>query len=82
MIWDDGIARQLKFDEWHGNLISNNPDLIVFETKTPTVKMFWKIIDDIKKTLPDTKIVLVGDHVTAFPIESLENSKVDYVLCG
>jgi len=28
------------------------------------------------------KIVLVGDHVTALPQESMENSKVDYILTG
>jgi hypothetical protein len=28
------------------------------------------------------KFVLMGDHVTALPEESLENSKVDYVLAG
>ena len=28
------------------------------------------------------KIVIMGDHVTSFPKESLENSEVDFVLCG
>jgi len=28
------------------------------------------------------KVVLVGDHVTALPEESMENSKVDYILTG
>jgi radical SAM superfamily enzyme YgiQ (UPF0313 family) len=46
------------------------------------VKKHWSIIDDIKKVVPDSKVVLVGDHVTALPQESMENSKVDFVLTG
>lgn len=30
----------------------------------------------------EMKIVLVGDHVTALPEESMQNSKVDYILTG
>jgi len=32
--------------------------------------------------VPEARVVLVGDHVTALPRESMENSKVDYVLTG
>lgn len=71
----------MKYDDWFNNLISQSPDLIAFETKTPTVKLFWEIIAQIKSKLPQVNIVLMGDHVTAFPAESLENSQVDYVLC-
>jgi radical SAM superfamily enzyme YgiQ (UPF0313 family) len=52
------------------------------ETKTPVVKNHWKIIEDVKEQLPDTKVVMFGDHVTALPRESMENSKVDYILTG
>ena len=54
----------------------------MIETKTPVVKRHWDIIDDIKRVSPDTKVVLVGDHVTALPEESLLNSKVDFILTG
>ncbi|MBI2009763.1 MAG: hypothetical protein HYS86_01155, partial [Candidatus Chisholmbacteria bacterium] len=50
--------------------------------KTPTIKKYWKIIDHMKKMRPDILVVLMGDHVTAFPQESLEKSQVDYVLTG
>ncbi len=54
----------------------------MIETKTPVVKKHWAIISDVKKTLPNSKVVLVGDHVTALPQESMEQSKVDFVLTG
>jgi radical SAM superfamily enzyme YgiQ (UPF0313 family) len=56
--------------------------LIAFETKTPVVRQHWKIIDKIKQELPNTRIVLMGDHVTAMPEESLAQSRVDYVITG
>ena len=80
--WDDGIAEEQTYDEYKKSLISKKPELVIFETKTPVVKSHWKIIDDLKKELEDTSFVLVGDHVTALPEESFENSGVDYILTG
>ena len=82
VIWDDGIVAGQKYQEWFNNLKKEKPDLIVIETKTPVIKRHWQIINQIKNKLPKTKVVLMGDHVTALPRESLENSLVDYVLTG
>jgi radical SAM superfamily enzyme YgiQ (UPF0313 family) len=82
VIWDDGIAEQESYGQWLADLKWNNPDLVMIETKTPVVKRHWRIIDDVKEVVPDAKVALVGDHVTALPQESMENSKVDYVLTG
>ena len=57
-------------------------DLLLIETKTPVVKLHWKIIEKLKALKPDTKIVLVGDHVTAFPQESMNACPVDFILTG
>ena len=43
------------------------PELVVLETKTPVVKRHWQWIADH----PSFKCVLVGDHVTALPEESI-----------
>ncbi|MFC1755046.1 B12-binding domain-containing radical SAM protein, partial [Thermoproteota archaeon] len=56
--------------------------LIAFETKTPVVKQHWKIINELKTIDSNLKIVLYGDHVTALPEESLQNSLVDFVITG
>jgi len=80
--WDGGIAEEITLSQYMERIVKERPDLIAIETKTPVIKAHWKIIDEIKQALPQTKIVLVGDHVTALPRESLEQSKVDYVLTG
>jgi len=82
VIWDDGIAEEKSYVQWLVDLERYSPDLVMIETKTPLVKKHWRIIDDIKQVAPEAKTVLVGDHVTALPRESMENSRVDYVLTG
>ncbi len=82
VLWDDGIAEEKTYSQWLGNLEKCNPDLIMIETKTPVVKKHWNIISDIKKVSPKSKVAMVGDHVTALPQETMNNSKVDFVLTG
>ncbi|NTU66713.1 MAG: radical SAM protein [Candidatus Moranbacteria bacterium] len=82
VMWDDAIAEELSYADWKKRILDEKPDLIAIETKTPTVKMHWKIIDELKAELPQAKIVIMGDHVTARPEETLENSKADFVLTG
>jgi len=82
VVWDDAIAEQKTYHQWLTELGHVAPDLVVIETKTPVVKRHWAIIADLKHSLPDSKVVLVGDHVTALPLESMEQSKIDFVLTG
>ena len=82
VVWMDGIWEDQKYAVWQENLIKQKPDLLALETKTPVVKLHWKIIDKIKKSNPNIKIVLFGDHVTTLPNESMENCLTDYVLTG
>ena len=79
----DAIASEMSVDEFERKLIAFEPDLVVMETKTPVVKRHWKWVARMKETLPFfTRIVLVGDHVTAMPEESMENCPVDFILSG
>jgi len=80
--WDDAIARRWSFARWHERLLAERPDLVAIETKTPVVRRHWRIADTIKRDLPDTVVVLMGDHVTAFPDETMENCGCDFVLTG
>jgi len=82
VVWDDGIAEEKSYDQWLTGLKKNSPDVVLLETKTPLVKRHWRIIGDIKEVNPEVRVVLVGDHVTALPKESMESSMVDYVIEG
>lgn len=82
VLWLDGIASQQTYAEFLASIDRFGPDLVAMETKTPTVKAYWRAIDDLKARYPEMRLVIMGDHVTALPEESLEHSKVDYVLTG
>ena len=83
VLWLDGIAEELTPKEFDRRLTDFRPDYAVFETKTPVVKRHWKWIDGHRGGgLSSTKFILVGDHVTAMPDETMENCSVDFILTG
>lgn len=83
VMWDDGIAEELTPEDWLKRLKKFKPNLVAFETKTPVVKRHWKLINEVmKKELPETTVILFGDHVTALPEESMTECAVDFVLTG
>ena len=61
-----------------------NPDIMVFETSTPSVESDVKCVERIKSWFQDKKIaVLVGTHPTAMPHETLNLSgSVDIIVRG
>jgi radical SAM superfamily enzyme YgiQ (UPF0313 family) len=80
--WLDGIAEEWNWQKFLEELEKSKADILTIESKTPTIKTYWKLINEIKKLFPAKKIVLVGDHVSALPLESLKKSEVDYILTG
>ncbi|HML56379.1 MAG TPA: radical SAM protein [Solidesulfovibrio magneticus] len=80
--FDDGIADEMTYEAFKRDLVAKAPDVIAMETKTPVVTRHWKIVADLKAALPGATIVLMGDHVTALPRETMENCPVDYVIRG
>lgn len=97
VIWDDGIAEGLSYKKWLDRIIREKPDVVVIETKTPVVKRHWEIVNDLKSQITNSKcqtnsksqiqnskpiVVLVGDHVTALPEESMKNCRVNFVIQG
>jgi len=81
-IYNDSIAEMIDWDMYINMLLDVKPDVIAIETKTPVVRQMWAIEAEIKKVLPQVKTVLMGDHVTAFPLESMQNSTFDFVITG
>ena len=82
VIWCDGIASGMTEEAFLKSVEQDKPDLMAIEAKTPIIKRYWRAINILKELLPETKFVLMGDHVTALPEESFEKCPVDYVLTG
>jgi len=82
VMWDEAISAELSYEAWRARIKNAMPDLVAIESKTPVIKRHWKIVDEIKELLPRTKVVLMGDHVTALPEESVRACDVDFVIAG
>ena len=82
VLWLDGIAERLTQEQFDERFAAFKPDLFLLETKTAVVKATWRKVDRLKALVPGCTIVLCGDHVTAFPEETLKSCKADYVLAG
>ena len=82
VIWVDGIAEEWSYDKWVQHLQDEQPDMLLVETKAPVVKFHWDIMKDLKEKLPNMLTVLVGDHVTFRPRETMEKCPVDYIITG
>jgi len=82
VIWNDAIAQEWSYEQYIEFIKNTDIDIIAIETKAPVIKIHWDIISQLKEIKPNVKTVLYGDHVTAFPEESMSACPVDYVLTG
>jgi anaerobic magnesium-protoporphyrin IX monomethyl ester cyclase len=82
VVWNDAIAERWTYDRFLDFFTAEEPDAIAFETKTPVVKQHWRIIDQLKEIHPSCQFILMGDHATVLPAESMRNSSTDFVITG
>ena len=73
----DGIAGEMSEADFEARLADFQPDYVVIETKTPVVKRHWVWI-----AAHDYKVIMVGDHVTALPDESVGKKGVWAIVPG
>lgn len=80
--WNDAIAEEWTAEQFDEFFLREDIDVMMIETKAPVVKLHWELVKKYKMLKPDVILVMVGDHVTAFPEETMEHCPVDYVLTG
>lgn len=64
----------------HIHLEARDSDIVIMEARTPIMQHIWKTAADLKTFNPGLKIILYGDHVCHFPMESLEKPGVDFIV--
>lgn len=78
----DGVALDISLDEFLDRAGWENPDLIVYETSTPTIRFDLRVADLLKERL-DAKIVFTGPHATVLYQDLLRKStSVDFAVIG
>jgi len=77
----DAVALNLSTEEFIEQVREINPNIILFETSTPTIEQDINLVKLIKGKIP-SDIVLTGTHVTVFPEEVMKQSGIDYIIRG
>lgn len=78
--WDDGNAQGKTFETWYADLLRARPDVIVFESTTPVMKFYWKLINRVKADLPRSVVIMTGYHSMRNPGETMAQCAVDIVI--
>lgn len=82
VMWADGEAEEQSWDVYLSSLCRFEPELVMFEIKTPSAKRTYERVRLLKEKLPKTVFVLCGDHATALPQEALDEKGADVVITG
>jgi len=75
----DAIALNQTEKEFLVQVKQIKPDLILFETSTPTINHDYTLVKKIKRINKKIVICLAGPHVSVFPKEAFKGSPVDFV---
>lgn len=80
--WVDCIAEKKDWSRFEKLVSDFDPELIIMETKSPVVRRHWQIVDRLRERVPGVRTVLMGDHITGNPDETMSSSNVDYCFTG
>jgi anaerobic magnesium-protoporphyrin IX monomethyl ester cyclase len=78
--WDDGNAQLKTYEQWLKELVDWKPEVIVFESTTPVMKFYWRMIQQVKAQIPNAIVIMTGYHSMRMPEETLNESPTDIVL--
>lgn len=80
--WIDAIADEETESEFAQLILGVQPQYIVFEAATPVIDRYIEIINGTKENIPEIKIILCGEHVSARLEEVKKTCKADYFVTG
>ena len=70
------------YDETLSSILKVNADVIGLSAVTPNIIGAYRLMNQVKERLPNSRIILGGPHPTAMPEEAFEKSKPDVVVLG
>ncbi len=79
----DAIALNWSEEQFIAYAIREKPDVMLFESTTPTIKKDAQMLRTILSSLPDLTTCIAGSHVSTFPEETLRRfPEIDFVFIG
>ena len=79
VLWADGEAEEMSWTKYLDCIRDFGADIVVWDSKTPSIKRIWDRVNTISGL---SKVILVGDHVTALPEATIEKSETYAVITG
>lgn len=77
----DAEVDSISVEDFISKVEHSLPDYIIFETSTASFKNDVEVAREIKEKVA-CKVVFVGPHVSALPVESMEGNNLDAVIVG
>ena len=79
----DCVAMDMPLEALLSRIEAEKPDIIFFETATPTINLDLELSARIKTRLPSSRLVLGGPHISVYPGELLgKSAEIDFVVIG
>lgn len=78
-LWLDAVAEEMNEVEFGNIIVQNIPDYIIFECPTPLIERYTEVINALKENLPQIKIILAGEHISAMDVPECQ---ADYKVKG
>jgi len=81
-LWLDGVAEKLTEKEFAKVIVDMKPDYIVLEANTMVVDRYIQIVNTLKESISDIKIIFTGEHYTAMPEDVESRCNADHYIKG
>ncbi|MBM3861939.1 MAG: radical SAM protein [Verrucomicrobia bacterium] len=75
----DAVPLNYTVEEFLNEVVEVKPDIVLFESATPTFNLDIQLIRQLKSRLPQVVLCMSGPHVTVFPRETLQHAEIDCV---
>ncbi len=78
----DSMALGQRPDDSLKEILKLKPKYIIVSSATITFSNDVELLKKVKSQLKDTKIIMIGTHVTIMPKETLKEKAIDYIIIG
>lgn len=78
----DCAPEQIDYKKIAAIISEEKPEVVGITAMTFTIIDVYKTAEIIKKVNPTTKIVLGGPHVNIYPLETMNNKNIDFLVLG
>lgn len=75
-------AHDTPYQELITNILNEKPDLLGISSVTERFHGVVRLAADVKKYLPETKIIIGGTHTDLYPSETISHTVFDFMLTG